>query len=218
MSDFKDGPRIKVSREGWKKLREEKLGPCRICGQSAYTGTISLHHLVPRGRTQEGDDIADNLVPLCLSCHTKIEARDRDAGRRLRANLFFEEYSYIIQKKGRDWLDVRYPMGTMDIPKADAVEGELADLATSEKDHVVEISEGHKCPTCNRRVPHPKKDTTPTNRPYSFRIPEDDRSDFKEILDAAAQHVGTFDRPFYQFWTIHFGLVILLQGEKDLAR
>lgn len=208
-SDPKDGPRIKASREEWKKLQAAKSGPCRVCGAAAYTGNTSLHHLVPR--SGGGDDVEDNLVPLCGSgttgCHGKIESRDKEASRRLRANLSKDEYEYVVRKKGWDWLDQRYPLEpTLDIPKADGIAGS------------VWAEPGHDCPTCNRRIPYPKTDKTPTNRPFSFRIPEEHRDTFRETLEATSRHIGIHDRPFWQWNTVNAGLVLLLQGEKDLLR
>ena len=268
MADFKEGPRVKASREQWKKLQAEKQGPCRVCGASAYTGYTSLHHLVPR--SQGGDDVASNLVPLCGSgttgCHGKIEARDRTAGRKLRVNLSNPEFWYVIDKKGWDWMDSRYPPyaglteagglpssteesgrdsgrylgpaipvsvsfgtglgdeATTTLDQGSVKSGEYSQEESAAKSSMVaepaasSPSPGHDCPTCHRRIPHPKKDTTPTNRPFSFRIPEEERDAFREVLEAASRHIGNHDKPFWQWNTVNAGLVLLLQGSKDLLR
>ncbi len=70
---------------------------------------------------------------------------------------------------------------------------------------------GEKCQGCGRRVPHPKKPTTPSSKTVSFRVPLDDVEAWKEALDAAAEHVGLFGKPYHQYRTLSAGLVLLLQ-------
>ena len=81
---------------------------------------------------------------------------------------------------------------------------------------VPSIAPGHDCPTCHRRVPHPKKPSSPTSKVVSIRVPIDDVETFEELLDAAAKHCGLADKPHHKYWTVLEGLVLLLQapGEK----
>lgn len=74
------------------------------------------------------------------------------------------------------------------------------------------VSEGSECPTCHRRVPHSRKPSSPVTRVVSIRVPADSSEDFKEMLDAAAQHMGLKEKPHHQYWTLLHGLVLLLQG------
>lgn len=84
----------------WTELRSEKLfgERCRCCGARAD----SLHHLVSRSRG--GDDVADNLVPLCgdgtRGCHGSIERRTYGALHALALNLTDGEYAYVVGKLG----------------------------------------------------------------------------------------------------------------------
>jgi len=61
--------RVTASRDGWLRLRQAKLGECRVCETMTLVRgepiNIELHHLVPR--SIGGDDLEDNLVPLCPS-------------------------------------------------------------------------------------------------------------------------------------------------------
>ncbi len=111
MSDPKPAKRIKASAEEWVELREAKLGPCRVCGTTAWP--LGLHHLVSRG--QGGDDLEDNLVPLCGSgttgCHERVESRDPVACHELRKHLTEAEIAYVLEKRGEAYLDGRYPTG-----------------------------------------------------------------------------------------------------------
>lgn len=108
-TDFKQPSRVIADRDDWEILRRHKLGPCRVCGKRSWP--LGLHHLVPR--SQGGDDVPWNLVPLCGSgtdgCHGKVENRDTVARHELRKNLTDSEVGYIVGKKGLEWLRQAYP-------------------------------------------------------------------------------------------------------------
>jgi 5-methylcytosine-specific restriction endonuclease McrA len=78
----------------WQALRAEKLDgqPCRICGGQPF----HLHHLVSRARG--GDDVADNLVPLCVACHDAVTSLYPDACKALAAALTLDESDYLARK------------------------------------------------------------------------------------------------------------------------
>lgn len=94
-SDPKPAPRIKVSRERWKELRAVKDGPCRICGQQPPN---ELHHLYSRARG--GDDVPENLVPLCTVCHDAVTCNDTAALRVLYATITDDEAGYLERTCG----------------------------------------------------------------------------------------------------------------------
>lgn len=104
--DPKPAPRIVSDKAGRRKVMAE--GRCRLCG---YAAELSRHHLVPKG--QQGDDVDDNIVPLCGSgttgCHGDVEHWTSGARSKLRGRLTPAELSYIERKKGVAWLDKRYP-------------------------------------------------------------------------------------------------------------
>lgn len=64
---------------------------CRICGRTASDG----HHVVLR--SQGGDDVEDNIVPLCHEHHMQYHA-----GVERRLKLTTEEFQYVIAKLGRE--------------------------------------------------------------------------------------------------------------------
>lgn len=96
---------------------------CRLCNHARYEGPpyVTRHHLVPEswflGQPKELRNIRNahaNIVPLCRSCHDEIDnrgpvARER-ARRKLRDLLLQDEIAFAIQVRGREWLDVHYPM------------------------------------------------------------------------------------------------------------
>jgi hypothetical protein len=95
--DFKQ-PRITEDREGWEDLRRTKLGPCRVTG-SVFN--VTMFHLV--GRDLGGDDVPDNLIPICQDVHMEWEhAPDgkQKWGPSIWATLTASEQRYVLEKKG----------------------------------------------------------------------------------------------------------------------
>jgi hypothetical protein len=72
---------------------------------------------------------------------------------------------------------------------------------------------GEKCPVCERRVSHPKKDDSPTSKPRSYRVPIDEADAHQDVLEAASKFLGTYERPFWQFQTYALALALVLQDE-----
>ena len=81
----------------WQALHDEKQGPCRVCGADRLDRN-ELHHLIPRDRF--GDDVADNLVPICPDCHAGIHNRNKAHVVALLSGLTDAEYAYAIDKGG----------------------------------------------------------------------------------------------------------------------
>ena len=106
-----------AGRKRWEAIIADKAGPCRICGNGEngrVESRITFHHVVPRSSPWFGDDVPDNLVPVCLGCHDLIERRGeimlggrRGIARRrhpiaveLVVSLTDAEYAYAIQRGG----------------------------------------------------------------------------------------------------------------------
>jgi HNH endonuclease len=91
-----------ASPKQWQAISAAKVGPCRVCCDPGRNGgafgRIQLHHIIPR--EDGGDDVADNIVPLCLSCHSLVTGRDVVRGRILCENLTDAEYAYAVEKAG----------------------------------------------------------------------------------------------------------------------
>lgn len=87
--------RTVASPKQWQQIVAAKSGPCRICGSRQYPG---LHHVVPRDF--HGDDLAQNIVPLCFDCHQRVTDRQKDTCALLVWKLSDAEYAYAIGKLG----------------------------------------------------------------------------------------------------------------------
>jgi hypothetical protein len=108
-SQFARGPRRyrrKVaSPKGWQAIADAKMGPCRVCGLAPAYQTIStviqLHHLV--WREDHGDDVADNIVPICRACHASVHRRAAVPCGLLLKGLSDAEYAYMVTRGGEDY-------------------------------------------------------------------------------------------------------------------
>jgi 5-methylcytosine-specific restriction endonuclease McrA len=69
-------PRIKLGPEAYAQLRRQILERdrwrCQHCGSRQ---NLQIHHEEPR--SQSGDDVEENLITLCNSCHRRAHDRFR---------------------------------------------------------------------------------------------------------------------------------------------
>lgn len=104
--------RVTASRDEWLRLRATKLigQVCRIQLEDApLCPATELHHLVPR--SLGGDDVADNLVPLCSKHHRWVTAREQPVLGALGASLTDAEYAYVIGKLGEGGMERLFGVG-----------------------------------------------------------------------------------------------------------
>ena len=92
-----------ASPKQWQAIIDAKVGPCRVCTRPASNGhgfgLIEFHHLV--SRAQGGDDVEDNIVPLCSHHHELITfSPGGESTRALGSSLTDAEYAYVISKLG----------------------------------------------------------------------------------------------------------------------
>lgn len=97
-----------ASNEEWEAIIRAKAGPCRGCGELA----TEFHHLV--ARSQRGDDVAANIVPLCSFCHRVYTDKTpgwEDVAHAVRHTLTPAEIAYMADKKSKWWIGKAYPKG-----------------------------------------------------------------------------------------------------------
>lgn len=101
-------PEKRKRADDWTLILAEKVANrvCRGCG-SGRQG-MHAHHIVPR--SQGGDDVAANIVPLCAHCHERWHRGDKLVARRIGQTLTADELNYVFTKKGYDWRKSRYPL------------------------------------------------------------------------------------------------------------
>ena len=96
-------------REQWERIKAEKTGPCRVCGSvenGKVESKVQLHHVV--ARAHGGADTADNIVPLCLSCHDAITRREPLPSYGMLLTLTDAEYTYMIERGGELYAERAY--------------------------------------------------------------------------------------------------------------
>jgi len=74
-----------------------------------------------------------------------------------------------------------------------------------------DIHPGDTCPTCSRRIPHPKKATSPTTKPIAYRAPLDEYEAHLEVIDAVAELLGVKSEPFHRYKAISYAMAAVLQ-------
>ena len=81
-------------------------------------------------------------------------------------------------------------------------------------EHVVGVAPGDKCPTCERRLPHPRQATSPTTKPLAYRIPLDEYDAHLEVIDAVADLLGVTAEKYHRYRTMSYCLAAVLQGAR----
>lgn len=76
------------------------------------------------------------------------------------------------------------------------------------------IEPGQTCPTCDRRVNHPRKDTSPTTKPISYRVPLDEIEAHEEVAETAARFIGVHERPHWRYLLNTYAYAAVLQDES----
>jgi 5-methylcytosine-specific restriction endonuclease McrA len=106
--DWKPAARHKASAQEWVGIRHAFMGEsCWTCGRPY----ADLHHILSRGAGR-GDDVPENLMPLCRECHRMVEDGDSLARARVRDALRAENVVYLYERLGsvwHGWLDTKYP-------------------------------------------------------------------------------------------------------------
>ena len=73
------------------------------------------------------------------------------------------------------------------------------------------VSPGETCVVCKRRVPFPRKDTSPTTKPLAYRAPLDEYEAHLEVIDAVAELLGVKSEPFHWYKAISYCAAAVLQ-------
>lgn len=82
------------------------------------------------------------------------------------------------------------------------------------------LEPGETCPTCERRMPHPKKESSPKSKPKALRIPLPDLEAFERNEQACLEHAGLEKSPFalFKLYTLAHALILQSSEMKDFGR
>jgi 5-methylcytosine-specific restriction endonuclease McrA len=86
-----------ASRKQWQAIIDEKGSRCRLQLCGGVLSPIEYHHVV--SRSHGGDDVADNIVPLCAICHGMVTRRVFPEAS-LADRLYEPERAYVVSKLG----------------------------------------------------------------------------------------------------------------------
>lgn len=108
--DPRPSKRFKASKAEWERIRERfAYATCVSCGLAAN----HLHHVAFK-KADRGDDVVENLAPMCLSCHGRFH--DHGVGweriaAAIRAYVWSRQsrLNYVDGKMTRELFDRRYP-------------------------------------------------------------------------------------------------------------
>lgn len=108
--DPKPAKRHRAGEQEWRGIREAfSEERCWVCGER----WTELHHIL--NRSHSGDDVVENLAPVCAECHRRIEARDPQSRSLIRQALMPTNLAYLRRKLGENtegWLSRHYPLAT----------------------------------------------------------------------------------------------------------
>ncbi len=114
--------RVRASQGEWSDLHQLfEHAVCVHCAQRP----VELHHITPK--SQGGDDVAENLCPLCRTCHTKLEGHESGWERvasSVRVYVLTDRARcvYAVEKIGWERLSQRYPL--LNEPEGSAAPGQ----------------------------------------------------------------------------------------------
>lgn len=113
----KPARRVRLNGRAWKKLRDRVVLGQACVALDCHLSAADAHHVYPRDLG--GDDVLENLAPLCHPCHMRYEDRAPGwdlvgAGVRSYSRKRSRHLLYLVNKLGgpdqaRSFLDRYYP-------------------------------------------------------------------------------------------------------------
>ena len=73
------------------------------------------------------------------------------------------------------------------------------------------VEPGDTCPVCERKMPRPRKDTSPDSTTVSHRLPVDVKPEYLEIRDACIEHLGIAGEKYCVYKMFLTAMISLLQ-------
>ena len=155
-------------------------------------GRLHRHHR--KLRSQGGTDDAANIMFVTPEQHAWIHANPEKA----------YELGWLV----KSWQEpAEVPIVDMDaLPERDEeIDAWMGDVSAPEP--------GQTCGVCKRRVPHPRKESSPVTKTVSYRVPVDEHEAHKDVLETAAKFLGVHEQPHWQFKAMSLALALVLQDE-----
>jgi len=185
------------------------------------------HHVVRRSFTGGPFPLVEiygkvwpNIIGVCSQCHLKLELNQAQIWALEHEHKYLWRDNFVCEFLSPHPVleDGEPPAGVALLPRAGTGAHGSPSSSTAGGDE--EVSPGSTCPQCKRRVPHPRKASSPKTKVYGMRVPLDEAETFGEVVDAAAEHLGVKDQPHYKFKTLSLASALVLQDEglRDFGR
>lgn len=144
-------------------------------------------------RSQGGTDDEANIMLVTPEQHAWIHANPEKA----------YELGWLV----KSWQDpAEVPVVDMDELRDEEIDAWMGDVSAPEP--------GQTCGVCKRRMPHPRKESSPVTKTVSYRVPVDEAEAHREVLEESAKFLHTHERPHWQFHTLTLALAVVLQDES----
>lgn len=218
--------------------------PDVCCNPKCDAPAFELHHVTRRSYLAGPFNYVDlfgrvwlNVAQVCRSCHDDLEQNrvlitanlKGSSGFYSWAGLPLNPYPNPVLEDGEStgvFPPFHAKPGGADSPSSSTGESNPSSNVRGGTDgtHGEEgrapVLPGSTCPECNRRVPLPRKPSSPKTKVYGMRIPTDEVETFAELVDSAAEYVGIKDQAHHKFRTISLAVAHLLQDEglRDFGR
>jgi hypothetical protein len=76
------------------------------------------------------------------------------------------------------------------------------------------LDPGQECPSCHRKVPYPKKESSPDTKTISYRVPLDEADAHEEMWGVVTDYVGISGQKFEKFKVLSLALAAVLLDPK----
>ena len=186
----------------------------RACPVTGEITGLENHHLFRRsaGYRSWWVELPDGLIVanrinLSSAAHYRLTVN--------KARIVFIDNRFYWDEAGEQILLSWQPYIIFDRDRAAEIAASLNPSKSDSPNFSGEIPPGEECPSCRRRVPHPKKKSSPQTSVFSTRVPIDDADTFKSMVDAAAEHMGIKSKPHHVYNVLLTGVTLILQSPKE---
>lgn len=186
----------------------------KACPVTGEVAGLENHHISPRSFGTKSywvelptGEIVGNRINLSSQAHYRVTVN--------KARIVYEDGVFYWDEAGEKvplrWQPPTWGEYGEEIANVFA-EG-LAGMFIIPKQDEQHLHEGEPCPTCKRRIPKKKKESSPKTSVFSTRVPIDDKETFEDLVDAAAEHHGLTSRSHHRYWILLYGVTLLLQAK-----
>jgi hypothetical protein len=188
--------------------------PRQCANPSCENPATELHHIVRRSHLGGPFDFVEiygktwlNLAQVCRDCHALLEANEAV----ISADERYQRYFW------GGWNGNTYqstPLNPHPFPvlgEAEETAGGTVSIPPGRNSSVSPstVKPGETCPTCKRRVNHPRKQDSPKSKVISFRVPADEKDALEEAWLARAERLGLAGEKYWKraFLDVAFNLI-----------